>query len=635
MELDGVMRTAWVAGAVAVVVAAGGGAGYYLYDRAEGRDDRAARDVVRTLVSGWSRQDVTGVPFADPGAAATFRTQAGGLKATKVDVRASDVRRTGDTATADLTVTWTLAGDVAWSYRVPVGARKSSERWVIAPPAQGGYWHPQLAPGATLSAARTQPTRGDLLDRAGAALMPLGSVYPVQLDPTRATPAVAAALEKIAEAKAGSLVAKLAAAQKAKRTAPIAVITYREDDFTARRSALDALVGVIYPKTLQPLAADREFAEPLLGSFGEVTAEIVEAGGGRYRVGDRAGISGLQRAYDGVLGGAPGVRVTASTREVLFDKPAVDGTDVELTLDPRVQRAAEAALAATGDVPSALVAIDVPSGGVLAAANRPWFGFDRAMTGRYPPGSTFKVASTYALLSNDKVSLVDRVSCPRTFVVDGRPFRNFEGETLGSPTFADDVTHSCNTAFVQLAARLGNGDLAAAAKALGIGAGWAATAGVSGAFAGSVPQNDSKTDQAAATIGQGRNLVSPLALATMIGSVARGSYLSPFLVEAPQPQGLNRTPVPLDARAVADLRTALRSVVVKGTGTALASAPGGPVSGKTGTAEFGGGSPPKTHAWFVGYQGDLAFAVLVEEGRSGGSVAAPVAKQFLAALATR
>jgi cell division protein FtsI/penicillin-binding protein 2 len=65
----------------------------------------------------------------------------------------------------------------------------------------------------------------------------------------------------------------------------------------------------------------------------------------------------------------------------------------------------------------------------------------------------------------------------------------------------------------------------------------------------------------------------------------------------------------------------------------MAGTPGGPVHGKTGTAEHGSKNPPETHAWFVGYQGDVAFAVLVEEGKSGGEVAAPVAKDFLTELA--
>ena len=73
----------------------------------------------------------------------------------------------------------------------------------------------------------------------------------------------------------------------------------------------------------------------------------------------------------------------------------------------------------------------------------------------------------------------------------------------------------------------------------------------------------------------------------------------------------------------------MRAVVTQGTGSAVANVAGGPVFGKTGTAEFGGEVPPRTHAWFVGYQGDLAFAVFVEDGGFGGSVAAPLAAQFL------
>ena len=76
----------------------------------------------------------------------------------------------------------------------------------------------------------------------------------------------------------------------------------------------------------------------------------------------------------------------------------------------------------------------------------------------------------------------------------------------------------------------------------------------------------------------------------------------------------------------------MRLVVTEGTGQVLKSTPGAPVYGKTGTAEYGADTPPKTHAWFAGWQGDVAFCVLVEDGASGGSVAAPIAKAFLTAL---
>lgn len=637
MRLDGSMRTALVVGTAAVVLTAGGaGTAYYLHDRDQRAQDRAARDVVQRFAAGWAGGDLAGVPFAQPDVPASFTKATDGLQAEKVTVTARDVRRTDATATGDLTVTWTLPGNVPWTYDVPVRAVRDGEQWVIGEPEQGSHWNAELNAGDSLKAARVQPTRGDLLGRDDVALMPLGVVYPVQLDPARATPASAAALEKVVDAEAGSLVAGLAAAKQANSRAPIAVITYRESDFAERQEALDALPGVIYPRTEQPLAPSREFGQPLLGSYGEVTAEIVEGSDGRYVAGDRAGVSGLQRTYDAVLAGTAGTKVTTTTGKILFEQEAVAGRDVHLGLDVDVQQAAEKALAGTGDVPSALVALDVPSGEVVAVANRPAFGVDRALTGRFPPGSTFKIASAYALLGGDETTLAEPVSCPKQFTVNGKPFTNFEGETLGTPTFADDITHSCNTAFVQLAARLGADDLTTAAKALGIGAGWGASLGVPGGYDGSVPQTEGPVDQAAATIGQGRDLASPLAVAVMTGSVARGAYVPPVLVTDPAVDGAPPvTPQPLDAQVAADLRTALRSVVTSGTGTALAGVPGGPVAGKTGTAEFGTDTPPRTHAWFTGYQGDLAFAVLVEEGRSGGAVAAPVARAFLTDLAAR
>ena len=79
------------------------------------------------------------------------------------------------------------------------------------------------------------------------------------------------------------------------------------------------------------------------------------------------------------------------------------------------------------------------------------------------------------------------------------------------------------------------------------------------------------------------------------------------------------------------LRSLMRLVVTEGSGTALAGV-GGEVRGKSGTTEFGGGDPPPTHAWFIAFRDDVAVAVLVERGRSGGSVAAPLAARFFAAL---
>ena len=635
-------RRAVVGGAAAAVLVAGaaGGGLWWRHSAAEKSADRAATVEVSAFGQAWQKRSFTdpALHFAGstgPAVGASFTTATEALGSGPVTVRSDPVVRTGDRATSTLHVTWALAGGVPWSYDVPVTARRVGDNWSMVLPTDRSPWHPKLGVKDRLVATRTWGDRGVVLDRDGAALTPIGKVYPVQIDPARASAATVRQLEKVVDEPAGSLVAKLAAANRSGSKAPIPVITYRQSDFDERKAELDALKGVIYPAREQPLAKTRTFGQPLLGSFGAVSAELVDKSKGRYAAGDYAGVSGLQGQYDATLGGTAGVQVTSSAAPdtPLFSKEPVAGKDVRTTLSTRVQDAAERALQKTGDVPSALVAVDVRTGDVLASANSPALGFDRALTGHYPPGSAFKIATTYALLTGHKVTPTTPVTCPKGFVVDGRSYKNFEGESLGTPDFSTDFAHSCNTAFVQLSTRLGDDDLAKAADALGL-TGWAKTLGVANAFDADVPTNNGKTDKASASIGQGRNVTSPLALAVLAGNVARGTAIAPALVTDPAVAQADRTPKPLDATVVQQLRTLMGRVVSEGTATVLRDTPGGTVRGKTGTAEFGAKNPPETHAWFVGYQGEVAFAVLVENGKSGGSVAAPIAKDFLTTLAS-
>jgi cell division protein FtsI/penicillin-binding protein 2 len=619
--------------AAALVVAVGIGGALWWRQREADRD-AAAQAAVTAYAKAWTAKDLASVPFADDATKATFATTVEDLGDAKVAVTAGEVTREGDTASGTLDVTWTLPGDVPWSYAVPVTVVADGDRWQVATPDAGSPWHPDLQPGTAFRLERTVGQRGDLLDRDGKPLMPLGTVHAVQIDPVTATAESAVALEGIVGAATGSLTGALAKATASGSKAPIPVITYRDADWATRRARIEALTGIIAPTSQQPLARTRTFAQPLLGSYGDVTAEMVTKSGGRYVAGDRAGRSGLQAQYDTTLAGEPGIRVVAGGKggPTLFDRAATDGADVVTTLDPAVQEAAEKALAdSTLKVPGAVVAVDVRSGEVLAVANSPSSGFDRALTGRYPPGSTFKVATSYAYLTRGITTPAAKVPCPASVTVDGRTFTNFAGESVsGTPTFFQNFTISCNTAFVGLSGKLADDDLSTAAKALGIGADWGGSLGVSGTFAGSVPPTKGGTDTAAAAIGQGRVEVSPVSLAVMAGSVGRGTFVPPVLVK--DAAGASPRPVALDGTAVAQLRSMMASVVSSGTGTVLRNTPGGPVRGKTGTAEHGSDPDVLPRAWFAGYQRGVAFAVLVEEGRSGGAVAAPVAKKFLTNL---
>jgi cell division protein FtsI/penicillin-binding protein 2 len=164
---------------------------------------------------------------------------------------------------------------------------------------------------------------------------------------------------------------------------------------------------------------------------------------------------------------------------------------------------------------------------------------------------------------------------------------------------------------------------------LGLGVPW--SLGVE-SFSGKVSTGGSRTERAAAAFGQGTTLVSPVALAAATAGVARGTWQQPKLVLDPAPSSPASPGTALKQSTVDGMKTMMREVVTAGTGAALADVPGGPVYAKTGTAEFVTGDPTKTHAWFVGWQGDTAVAVFVEDGGGGSAVAVPLGEAFLRGL---
>ncbi|MET9436664.1 penicillin-binding transpeptidase domain-containing protein [Streptomyces sp. NPDC006551] len=348
------------------------------------------------------------------------------------------------------------------------------------------------------------------------------------------------------------------------------------------------------------------------------------------------GTSGLEARYDDVLSGGTKVNKTLvvadrqSGRAVksLTEAPKAEGRPVRTTIDPRVQQAAAKALTGVEDN-AAIVAIDPRNGHILAAANRP-AGLNRALEGRYPPGSVFKVVTAAALLKGG-VRPEAPAACPKFASVDGQRFENQNQFDLpAGSTFEDAFAQSCNTYFVNARGRLSDTDLRDAARAFGIGGSW--DVGTT-TYDGSVPVTTSDNDKAAATIGQARVQVSPLVMASVAATVKSGTFKQPMLVPDAVKKKYN-APVALDAEVTRRLRELMRATVTSGSAHALKGLSGRPHA-KTGTAEFGTEAPPRTHAWMIGYQGDsdLAWAVLLEDGGSGGADAGPVAARFLSNLA--
>ena len=598
-----------------------------LLDR--GAEQEAARDLAIAWTGGRLGEQPWSAGGPDP--AGTIAAATAALTPAEADrptsVTVGEVRRDGDRAQADLDITWELPGGAPWTYRSPLELRREDGAW--RPVATPSLVHPSLTQGRVLRSRAVRADRADVLAAGGRPIVTERPVVVVGLEPRRARD-LADTVAEVARLVDVDRAALLERARAATPTAFVEVITLRRAAYDEVRDALRPVPGVVLREQTRPLAPTATFARALLGSVGPATAEVVERSAGRVRGGDEVGLSGLQAQFEQRLGGTDGMTVETVNAtgdpapQPLLQTPPAPGEPLRLTLDVDVQTAADAALQQV-EQPSALVALRPSTGEVLAVANggEGATGYDRALLGRYPPGSTFKVASTLALLEQG-LAPDEVVPCPKTLVVSGKSFRNAEEEVLGSVPFSLDFADSCNTAFVGSADRVTPEQLQDAARRLGYGPLDPGT----DAAGGDVPTGGDAVDHAAAMIGQGRVLASPLAVAVASGAVAAGRLQPPrLLTETPTAPG-----PALPAAEVADLRELMRGVVTRGTGTAVRRVPGAPVSGKTGTAEYGEEVPPRTHAWFTGFSGDLAFAVLVEDGGFGGATAAPVAADFLRTL---
>lgn len=627
-------RRWWWLLVVGAVLAAGTAAWWFLWPRPESPEVAG-----RALAAAWSRGELAAAPFrqtAPADLAARYETLVGDLDAGPPRVTLVAVSPPGEdepeTTRATLRASWDLGVGEPWTYETTAELRLAELTWrVVWDPA---LVHPRLEEGLRLARSRLRPDRGDVVGPGGTALVTERPVVEVGVQPSRTedVAALTATLERVLDVDGAALADRVRGAPP---DAFVPVITLREADYDSVRPRIHDLPGTVFRRDRIPLAPTRRFARALLGRVDRVTAEVLEDNPERYARGDLVGLSGLQARYDERLFGTPGLQVVLRGEEapedpVLFELPSIPGEDVTVTLDEAVQRAADEAVQGTG-FPTALVVLRVSDGHVLAAANSTeTSAFNLAFQGRVPPGSTFKIVTTAALLQ-EGLRVDETVGCPGAVAIGNHTITNAGDQVLGEIPFRTAFARSCNTAFAQLSRRLEPGALPDTASSFGLGR--PPAIGVD-AFGGDVPVPEGELERALAAIGQGRNVVSPLAMAGAAVTVARGSFLSPSLVLEPEPGDAPTEVEALDPAVATSLRELTRRVVTEGTGRRAAEVPGGPVHGKTGTAEYGDETPPRTHAWFVGYRGDLAFAVLVAEtpDAGGGTTAAPIAARFLAAL---
>lgn len=523
-------------------------------------------------------------------------------------------------------VTHELEGAEAWTYETQVKSHLNPNgRWLVE--WTPGTFHPDLTAVTTLVRDRTLPPRAPILDRNGVALTPEREIVRVGVVPRDVRPLTYTRLGEILRVDVVPLKDRVTAAQ------PdwfVSVIDLRREDYKPVRSDLLRVPGISIDTGKRALAPTAEWGRAVLGTVGPATSEALANAGPYALATDEVGTAGLQLGYEQRLAGTPGLTIDLVEKgaqsdvlnHVLVRRPEL-GQPLHTSLDLGAQNAAEQAVAGATDVTAAVV-VKASTGEILAAANAPGpTTYNTAFVGRYAPGSTFKVVSAAALLEQGLVTPDSTVACPDTTVVGGKSFKNYDPGIVGDDaTFAQAFAASCNTTMVNFADRISGADLANMGEQFGLGEQW--DIGLD-TFSGSVPADDDLVTRAADMIGQGTVEASPLAMAMVAATVDSGVARTPTLLPGVLP-GTRLTE--LDPTMIEQLQEMMRLTVTAGTAKSV-DLPGAPIYAKTGTAEYQDGDRIGTNAWMIGYRGDLAFAVVVENGESGAHDAGPIVEAML------
>ncbi len=458
--------------------------------------------------------------------------------------------------------------------------------------------------------------------------------------------------------------------------------------------------GVFVRKAVRRYYPNGALGAHVVGFVGEVNAQELEdaARSGRpLRAGQTIGKAGIEKQYDSLLRGQDGMMTlvvdaqgrllqTGENASVLRDlqglgetmggvkgwgQPPQPGTKIWLTMDVRLQKAAEEALAGkTG----AAVVIDPRNGEILALASSPSFNperlcgqvspaemqaltndprrpfLERAHMGHYPPGSTFKMVTLLAALQRGVVTPSTTVNCTGEYRIGTRIACCWKTGGHGVVGVVRAVAESCDVFFFEAGRRLGIDVLKETAHELGL----ETETGVD-LLPREVPsvvpgrvwkerryhEQWYQGDTINAAIGQGYILLTPIALARLTATVAsEGTQVWPHVLRKMEGEDETTTrlrtqptgTVPIEKRWFALLREGMRGSVQWSSGTGHAADLGDVgVAGKTGSAEVKKGLPE--HAWFTGFapfeHPEIACTVLIEYGGHGGASAAPVARQIM------
>lgn len=530
----------------------------------------------------------------------------------------------------------------------------------------------QLADTNRIRLVPKRPARGTIFDRngkilAGSRLSHTVSIWPIAL-PRDQWPMVINRLSKVLNVPPDEIQKRLEQAGYES----IESITIARGISPAQATALSEYTNELPGVRLEAEAVrnypNGDLAAHVIGYTGELTDEQLKARRDQgYRLGDVVGQMGAESAFESTLHGAWGgqqVEVDSAGRiiSILGDKPAVAGKDIQLTIDIKLQRAAEAAL---GTREGAIVAMDPRSGAILAMASWPTYdpnifttriteaqwqqlqGADHPFLNRslqaFPPASTFKIVTTAAAIESGKYDPGTVLPTYPYIQVGGIQFGDWNRAGFGPLSFPGAMAWSSDTFFYQVAMRIGGPTLIEMTRRFGFGRKTGIELGAEES-AGLVPDDVWKQanldedwvigDSINMSIGQGFMQATPLQVAGMFAVPANNGYrVTPHMLKDNEEHRNWKESLELSDATIDILHRGLRQVVTGGTGQSLNVPHLPPLAGKSGTAEA---PPGLSHAWFGAYapmeNPEVVVVAFAEHsGGGGGKVAAPMVLQVLEA----
>ncbi|TDC06035.1 penicillin-binding protein [Nonomuraea longispora] len=589
-------------------------------------EEPSPHDAVRDFLVGWQSGDYGLAAGRADGDLATVRKALADAKleldAASFRFRITSVTMTGEESKAGFHAEVDLGeNNPLWEYDGVLPLHLVDGVWKVR--WSPSVLHPQLKEGQRF-AVDTDPTpRQPVLDRSGDSLQTDTVLYVAGVYPARLGGKAEEVVAQLSEATGYAQDRLLSRIRSSPPDKFVQLVTFGRSRYQSMQPKLDAIAGIEIEPQDQPVNPDAP--RQIVGTVSALTPESEQKLGGPQRAGDSVGKSGLQQAYQEYLTGSTQTKVitldlkTGEQVALLKEWPGRRNLSVKTTIDRTVQAAAERAVSLTDT--SALVAVDRNTGEIRAVGTKNLHQEKQALAGKFPAGTAFSIVAADALLKSG-VSPKQRLACPQERTVGGATFANSGGSagTTQSATFREHFAKGCVTALASLARRVTADDLAKSAKAYGIGQPWRLPLK---SFSGTLPELTGDADKAKAIAGQNVE-VSPLSMALVAAAVASGTWHPPVLVtepKSPDPAAevvptAQPAPVPVDPK----VRSALTAMMRSGAVGTPAQAGKGKVYGVTATAG-------DEHTWFVGWQGDVAIAVLAKNHDAGA-----VAGSFFAAL---